>query len=66
MRLTWCAMQKMQLSALFVVIPVFIAQIVYRFFKFQDLFSDTEADSVIRDVPKNISISFFARICNLQ
>ena len=59
MSLTWCAMRKAKLSALFVVIPVFIAQIVSRFSKFQDLFSDTEADSVIRDVLKDISIGYF-------
>ena len=64
MRLTWCAMQKMQLSALFVVIPVFIAQTVSRFCKFQDLFSDTEADSVICDIV--IFIGYFCKISKLQ
>ena len=41
-------MRKAKLSALFRLISVFIAQIVSRFCKFPDLFSDTEADSVIR------------------
>ena len=58
MSLTWCAMRKTNLLALFVVIPVFISQIVSRFCKFQDLFSHTEADSVICDVPKNIAVSY--------
>ena len=59
MSLTWCAMRKAKLLALLIVIPAFIAQIVSRFCKFQDSFSDTEAYSVIRDVLKDISIGYF-------
>ena len=64
MSLTWCTVQKENLSAHCVVILVFVAQIVGRFCKFQDLFSDTEADSVIRQASKNFSICYSSK--NLQ
>ena len=60
MSLTWCAMRKENLSAFFVVFPVCRTHILNRFCKFQNLFTH-KADSVIRNVFKNNSISFLRK-----